>query len=79
MAKRKKVYASQKDIFNIQGQSSTVACMQKKYNFSGPEGIRTPNQQNRNLSFYPIELRVLYLKCKGNILHSDYLSLAKFP
>jgi hypothetical protein len=24
-----------------------------------PEGIRTPNQQNRNLSFYPIELRSL--------------------
>ncbi len=22
-----------------------------------PEGIRTPNQQNRNLSFYPVELR----------------------
>ena len=27
----------------------------------GPEGIRTPNQQNRNLSFYPVELRVLLL------------------
>ena len=25
--------------------------------FSDPGGIRTPNQQNRNLSFYPIELR----------------------
>ena len=28
---------------------------------SAPEGIRTPNQQNRNLLFYPIELRVQYL------------------
>ena len=25
--------------------------------FCDPGGIRTPNQQNRNLSFYPIELR----------------------
>jgi len=25
-----------------------------------PGGIRTHNQQNRNLSFYPIELRVQY-------------------
>lgn len=25
---------------------------------SEPGGIRTPNQQNRNLSFYPVELRV---------------------
>jgi hypothetical protein len=28
--------------------------------FSAPEGTRTPNQQNRNLSFYPIELRVQF-------------------
>lgn len=27
------------------------------YYFCGPGGIRTHNQQNRNLSFYPIELR----------------------
>ena len=25
---------------------------------SAPDGTRTHNQQNRNLSFYPIELRV---------------------
>gem|GEM_PF-5333260 len=28
----------------------------KKF-ISDSEGIRTPNQQNRNLPFYPIELR----------------------
>lgn len=27
---------------------------------SDSEGIRTPNQQNRNLPFYPIELRSLF-------------------
>lgn len=27
------------------------------YYFCGPGGIRTHNQQNRNLSFYPVELR----------------------
>jgi hypothetical protein len=29
-----------------------------------PEEIRTPNQQNRNLSFYPIELRVQWDKAR---------------
>ena len=32
------------------------------YYFCGPGGIRTHNQQNRNLSFYPVELRNLFCK-----------------
>lgn len=37
------------------------AANRKEDRFVGdPGGIRTPNQQNRNLSFYPIELRGRY-------------------
>ncbi len=38
---------------------------------SDPGGIRTPNQQSRNLPFYPVELQSQYIFDKYNLfLHN---------
>ena len=42
-----------------------------------PGGIRTHNQQNRNLSFYPIELRVQCFYLVFNICYSIQLRRAE--
>lgn len=50
------------DLNNLQHPTFNLQLTQEKSAladalFSDPGGIRTPNQQNRNLSFYPVELR----------------------
>ena len=68
--------AISKDIFTIQYPNpiNTIKVTIPIFIFCDSGGIRTPNQQSRNLPFYPVELRSHIYSGEGGTRTHDFYS-----